>query len=108
MRTGSDGRRRGRRACAAAAAIVVLASCGDGERPVSDDAPAAAPEPVMRAVSGTAGITEAEIAQIVEEVMRPLFPVTKGIRLLGVTLSSLGEEDESPEETAPPQLSLTL
>jgi putative membrane protein len=64
MRTRRDGSRRRRRASAAAATIVVLASCGGGERPVSDDAPAAAPEPVMRAVSGTAGITEAEIAQI--------------------------------------------
>jgi len=52
--------------------------------------------------------SEAEIAQIVEEVMRPLFPVTKGIRLLGVTLSSLGEEDEVEASADTPQLRLTL
>lgn len=53
--------------------------------------------------------SEAEIAVIVEDVMRPLFPVTKGIRLLGVTLSSLGEEEEAADATADtPQLRLTL
>lgn len=53
--------------------------------------------------------SEAEIAQIVETLMQPLFPVVKGIRLLGVTLSSLGEdapEDRAEAET--PQLRLTL
>lgn len=54
--------------------------------------------------------SEAEIAQVVESLMQPLFPVLKGIRLLGVTLSSLGEdEDETAEDAAAqPQLSLTL
>jgi len=53
--------------------------------------------------------SEAEIAAIVEELMRPLFPVAKGIRLLGVTLSSLGEEDdEAATDTETPQLRLTL
>ncbi len=36
--------------------------------------------------------TGAEIEGIVKELLEPLFPVSKGIRLLGVTLSSLGEE----------------
>jgi DNA polymerase-4 len=37
-------------------------------------------------------------------LLEPLFPVTKGIRLLGMTLSSLGEKQLESE----PQLSLTL
>jgi DNA polymerase-4 len=53
--------------------------------------------------------SEAEIAQIVETLMQPLFPVVKGIRLLGVTLSSLGEDAiEDSAETETPQLRLTL
>jgi DNA polymerase-4 len=35
---------------------------------------------------------QAEIEVIVYELLEPLFPVSKGIRLLGVTLSSLGDE----------------
>jgi DNA polymerase-4 len=54
--------------------------------------------------------SDAEIAQVVETLMQPLFPVLKGIRLLGVTLSSLGEdEDEAADSAAEtPQLRLTL
>jgi DNA polymerase-4 len=52
--------------------------------------------------------SEAEIAQVVESLMQPLFPVTKGIRLLGVTLSSLGEEAEQVRDDGQPQLRLTL
>lgn len=53
--------------------------------------------------------SEAEIAAVAESLMQPLFPVVKGIRLLGVTLSSLGEDgDATPADAAPPQLSLTL
>ncbi|MCW0233004.1 MAG: DNA polymerase IV [Ferrovibrio sp.] len=52
--------------------------------------------------------SEAEIAETVETLMQPLFPVTRGIRLLGVTLSSLGEEAEAGEVDEPPQLRLTL
>ncbi|WP_341909239.1 DNA polymerase IV [Ferrovibrio terrae] len=53
--------------------------------------------------------SEAEIAQIVETLMQPLFPVVKGIRLLGVTLSSLGEDaPEDSAEAETPQLRLTL
>ena len=42
--------------------------------------------------------------QLSDALLEPLFPVTKGIRLLGMTLSSLGEKQLESE----PQLSLTL
>jgi len=47
--------------------------------------------------------TRAEIEQLSYALLEPLFPVTKGIRLLGMTLSSLGEQPESE-----PQLSLSF
>jgi len=46
----------------------------------------------------------AELAEIVELQLSPIFPVSKGIRLLGVTLSSLDHADEGSE----PQLALAL
>jgi DNA polymerase-4 len=52
--------------------------------------------------------SEAEIAEVVETLLQPLFPVAKGIRLLGVTLSSLGEDSETELADEPPQLRLTL
>jgi DNA polymerase IV len=48
--------------------------------------------------------TRAEIEQLSYALLEPLFPVTKGIRLLGITLSSLGENQPESE----PQLSLSL
>jgi DNA polymerase-4 len=35
------------------------------------------------------------------ELLKPLLPVSKGVRLLGITLSALGtdEDDESPQMT---------
>ena len=45
-----------------------------------------------------------EIAEIVELLVSPIFPVPRGIRLLGVTLSSLDAVDEGSE----PQLALAL
>jgi DNA polymerase IV len=48
--------------------------------------------------------TRAEIEQLSYALLEPLFPVTKGIRLLGTTLSSLGENQPESE----PQLSLSL
>jgi DNA polymerase-4 len=36
--------------------------------------------------------TESAVAEIVDSLLESLFPVTKGIRLLGVTVSSLGAE----------------
>ena len=46
----------------------------------------------------------AEIEQLSYALLEPLFPVTKGIRLLGLTLSSLGEKLLESE----PQLSLSF
>jgi DNA polymerase-4 len=46
----------------------------------------------------------AEIAEIVALLLSPIFPVPRGIRLLGVTLSSLDAVDEGSE----PQLALAL
>jgi len=48
--------------------------------------------------------TRAEIEQLSCALLEPLFPVTKGIRLLGMTLSSLGEKQLESE----PQLSLSF
>ncbi len=45
-----------------------------------------------------------EIGEIVTLLLSPIFPVSKGIRLLGVTLSSLDAVDEGSE----PQLALAL
>jgi DNA polymerase IV len=42
--------------------------------------------------------TRAAVEEIVHELLGPLFPVKKGIRLLGVTLSSLGEEPAGNEQ----------
>jgi hypothetical protein len=46
----------------------------------------------------------AEIEQLSYALLEPLFPITKGIRLLGMTLSSLGEKQLESE----PQLSLSI
>jgi len=48
--------------------------------------------------------TRAEIEQLSYALLEPLFPVTKGIRLLGITLSSLSEKQLERE----PQLGLSL
>jgi DNA polymerase-4 len=48
--------------------------------------------------------TRAEIEQVSHALLEPLFPVTKGIRLLGMTLSSLGEKQLESE----PQLRLSF
>jgi DNA polymerase-4 len=60
---------------------------------------------ITRSRTGQATIaTCAEIEQLGYALLQPLFPVSKGIRLLGVTLSSLGEQQPESE----PQLSLSL
>jgi DNA polymerase IV len=60
---------------------------------------------ITRSQTGQATIaTCAEIEQLGYALLQPLFPVSKGIRLLGVTLSSLGEQQPESE----PQLSLSL
>ena len=48
--------------------------------------------------------TRTEIEQLCYALLEPLFPVTKGIRLLGITLSALSEKQLERE----PQLSLSL
>src|SRR5580692_10613072 len=48
--------------------------------------------------------TRAEIEQLSYALLEPLFPVTKGIRLLGITLSSLAEKQLESE----PQLRLSF
>ena len=48
--------------------------------------------------------TRAEIEQLSYALLEPLFPVTKGIRLLGITLSSLAEKQLESE----PQLNLSF
>ena len=50
-------------------------------------------------IESRAAVTKASL-----ELLNLLFPVRKGVRLLGVTLSSLNTENE----TEPSQLSLTL
>jgi DNA polymerase IV len=42
--------------------------------------------------------TQAAVDEILYELLESLFPVSKGIRLLGVTLSSLGEETAGSEQ----------
>ncbi|WEX81785.1 DNA polymerase IV [Sinorhizobium numidicum] len=49
-------------------------------------------------------ISPAEIAEIVALLLSPMFPLTKGIRLLGITLSSL----ETTEQGHEPQLDLGI
>jgi DNA polymerase-4 len=60
---------------------------------------------ITRSRSGQALFsTRAEIEQLSRALLEPLFPVTKGIRLLGMTLSSLGGKRLGSE----PQLRLPL
>ena len=48
--------------------------------------------------------TRAEIEELSYALLKPLFPVTKGIRLLGLTLSSLGEKSWKASPTQPDTL----
>ena len=41
--------------------------------------------------------TRSELEQLGNELLGPLFPVAKGIRLLGVSLSSLGADETEQE-----------
>ena len=41
--------------------------------------------------------TRSELEQLGNELLGPLFPVAKGIRLLGVSLSSLGADEAEQE-----------
>ena len=40
----------------------------------------------------------ADLTEIANALLQPLFPVGKGIRLLGVTLSSLGEDEGQAQQ----------
>ena len=42
--------------------------------------------------------TRGELEQLGNALLEPLFPVAKGVRLLGVSLSSLAEESEREPE----------
>jgi DNA polymerase IV len=60
---------------------------------------------ITRSRTGQAAFaTRAEIEQLGYMLLEPLFPVSKGIRLLGVTLSSLSVEQPDSQ----PQLALSL
>ncbi len=60
---------------------------------------------VTRSRTGTAPIaSRAELAAVSEALLAPVFPVPRGIRLLGVTLSAL----EDGSRPAPPQLRLAV
>ena len=53
---------------------------------------------ITRSRTGAASVaTQAELEQISLALLGPVFPAPKGIRLLGVTLSSLGETQEKAE-----------
>ena len=41
--------------------------------------------------------SQAAVEEVLDALLEPLFPVRKGIRLLGVTLSSLGDETQGRE-----------
>jgi DNA polymerase IV len=47
--------------------------------------------------SETPFATQAAVEEILDTLLEPLFPVKKGIRLLGVTLSSFGDEKAARE-----------
>lgn len=57
-------------------------------------------EQITRSRSSADNISRAdEILSIALNLLEPLFPTEKGIRLLGVTLSSLDSEETSPDES---------
>lgn len=56
----------------------------------------------------TAVASHDDLAQVSLELLDALFPVPKGIRLLGVTLSSLGEDAEPASSTGDGQMTLAL
>ena len=47
-------------------------------------------------------VAKAELEQLGDALLEPLFPVVRGIRLLGISMSSLAaEEAEQPEFSLP-------
>ncbi|OYW81154.1 MAG: DNA polymerase IV, partial [Asticcacaulis sp. 32-58-5] len=64
---------------------------------------------ITRSRTGTALIdSRDDIAAICHDLLTGVFPIMKGIRLLGVTLSSLDDDRQTDEATAPAQMSLAL
>ncbi|WKL58318.1 DNA polymerase IV [Asticcacaulis sp. ZE23SCel15] len=64
---------------------------------------------ITRSRTGTTLInSRADIAAICHDLLTGVFPIVKGIRLLGVTLSSLDDDSQSEEPPAPAQMSLAL
>jgi DNA polymerase IV len=60
---------------------------------------------ITRSRTGATQIaTRGELEELGNALLEPLFPVTKGVRLLGVSLSSLATEEAEPER----QVSLSL
>ncbi|HTH98505.1 MAG TPA: DNA polymerase IV, partial [Stellaceae bacterium] len=48
----------------------------------------------------------ATLEQMARELLIPIFPTEKGIRLLGLSLSSLGEDEEDGDQDEAEQLPL--
>ncbi|MDC7676569.1 DNA polymerase IV [Asticcacaulis machinosus] len=64
---------------------------------------------ITRSRTGTTLIdTRADMAAICHDLLTGVFPIVKGIRLLGVTLSSLGDDSQNDDAPAPAQMSLAL
>lgn len=64
---------------------------------------------ITRSRTGTTLIdSRADIAAICHDLLTGVFPIMKGIRLLGVTLSSLDGDKENEEAATPAQMSLAL
>jgi len=58
---------------------------------------------ITRSRTGQTQITtRSELEQVSNALLEPLFPVSRGIRLLGVSLSSLAEEAERDPEFSLP------
>jgi len=79
--------------------------CGHAGRTVTVKLKYADFQQVSRSRSNGAPVaTQAALEQISYELLRPLFPPPRGVRLLGVTLSNL----EAAAQSAPAQLALGL
>jgi nucleotidyltransferase/DNA polymerase involved in DNA repair len=58
---------------------------------------------ITRSKAAVAPVATAEVVDIMELFVSPVFPAAKGIQLLGITLSSLDDDDQGE-----PQLALAL
>ena len=60
---------------------------------------------ITRSRTGEVAITtHSELEQLGDALLAPLFPVTKGIRLLGISLSTLGTEEAERQFVTPDML----